>query len=69
MKEFVKQFGKFSLGPIIGALIGFITVPITSNLISPDQFGMASMFNLANTILTLIVLIGIDQDYMREYNE
>lgn len=69
MKEFVKQFGKFSLGPIIGALIGFITVPITSNLISPDQFGMASMFNLANTILTLIVLIGIDQAYMREYNE
>lgn len=69
MKKFLSKFLGFSIGPIIGAVIGFITVPITSNLISPDQFGLASMFNLANTILTLIVLIGIDQAYMREYNE
>ena len=67
--QFTKKFIGFSIGPIIGAIISFITVPVTSNLISPDQFGMSSMFNLANTIITLIVLIGIDQAYMREYNE
>lgn len=27
------------------------------------------MFNLANTILTLVILIGIDQAFMREFNE
>ncbi len=69
MKQFINKFIGFSIGPIIGAIIGFITVPITSNLISPDQFGLSSMFNLANTILTLIVLLGIDQAFMREYNE
>ncbi len=69
MKEFFSKFIGFSVGPVIGAIIGFITVPVTSYLIAPDQFGLASMFNLANTILTLLVLIGIDQAYMREYNE
>ena len=69
MKEFFNKFVGFSIGPIIGGIIGFVTVPLTSNLISPDQFGLASMFNLANTILTLVVLIGIDQAYMREFNE
>ena len=69
MKEFFKKFIGFSVGPIVGAIIGFITIPITSNLISPDQFGLSSMFNLANTILTLIVILGIDQAFMREYNE
>lgn len=69
MKRFFKKLFGFSIGPIVGAIIGFITVPITSHLIDPDQFGLANMFNLANTILTLIVLIGLDQAYMREYNE
>ncbi len=69
MKEFFKKLFGFSLGPIIGAIIGFITVPVTSHLIAPDQFGLASMFNLANSIITLVVLIGIDQAYIREYNE
>lgn len=69
MKDFLKKLFGFSIGPIVGAIIGFITVPVTSHLIAPDQFGLASMFNLANSILTLVVLIGIDQAYMREFNE
>lgn len=27
------------------------------------------MFTIANSIITLIVLVGIDQAYIREYNE
>lgn len=69
MKDFLKKFIGFSLGPIIGAIIGFITVPVTSHLVSADQFGLSNMFNLANSIITLIVLVGIDQAYVREYNE
>ena len=69
MKDFFQKLFGFSIGPIVGAIIGFITVPITSHLISPEQYGLASMFNLANSILTLIVLFGLDQAFMREYNE
>ncbi len=69
MKEFIKKFLGFSVGPVIGALISFITVPVTSHLVSADQFGLANMFTIANNIVTLIVLIGIDQAFIREYNE
>lgn len=69
MKEFLKKLTEFSVGPVIGAIIGLITVPITSYLVDPEQFGLTSMYNLANTILTLVILIGIDQAFMREYNE
>ena len=69
MKEYFKKFIGFWLGPIIGAVISFITVPIISYLVSPDQFGMSNMFTLANNIITLIVLLGIDQAFIREYNE
>ena len=33
MKEFLSKFAGFSIGPIIGAIIGFITVPITARLV------------------------------------
>ena len=69
MREFCKKFIGFSLGPIIGAIISFITVPITSHLVSADQFGLSNMFTITNNIITLIVLVGIDQAYVREYNE
>ena len=69
MKNFFKKFIGFSLGPIVGAIISFITVPVTSHLVSADQFGLSNMFTIANSIITLIVLVGIDQAYIREYNE
>lgn len=69
MKEFFKKFLQFSIGPIIGAIISFITVPVTSHLVEADQFGLTNMYTLANNIITLIVLIGIDQAFIREYNE
>lgn len=69
MKEFCKKFLGFSLGPIIGALINFITIPVTSHLVSADQFGLTSMYTLTQSIITLIVVMGIDQAFVREYNE
>jgi len=69
MKDFFKKLMGFSLGPIAGAIISFITVPITARLVSADQFGLSNMFVIANNIITLLVLVGIDQAFIREYNE
>lgn len=64
----ISKFLKFAVGPLGGALIGFITVPITTWLVSPEQFGLTTMFTLLQTLLTSFVYLGIDQAYVREYN-
>jgi O-antigen/teichoic acid export membrane protein len=68
----LKNFLKFSFGSWVSAAISFFTVPIITLLISPEQFGKASMFTLSFAILSQIVLFGSDQSFVRffyEYDE
>ena len=69
MDSLVKKLGQFSIGPIIGAVISFITVPIITYFISPDEYGRASMFTLAISILQMFVFLGMDQAYIKRYYE
>ena len=69
MDSLVKKLGQFSIGPIIGAVISFITVPIITYFISPDEYGRASMFTLAISILQMFVFLGMDQAYVKRYYE
>lgn len=69
MNGILNKFLKFALGPITGAIIGFITVPMTTWLVSPEQFGLTTMFTLFQTLITSFIYLGIDQAYVREYNE
>lgn len=65
---FRKLFG-FSLGPIINAALGFISVPITTWLILPDELGRASMFTTAHGLINMFVYLGLDAAYQRHYHE
>ncbi|MCL2859201.1 MAG: oligosaccharide flippase family protein [Oscillospiraceae bacterium] len=69
MNDFFKKLTGFSIGPIIGALIGFITIPITTHFVAPTEYGKASMFTLVQTIITMVVYLGLDQAYVRFYHE
>lgn len=69
MNATLKKFGSFSVGPIIGAGISFITIPVITRFISPDEYGRASMFTLAQTILSLVIYLGLDQSYVKYFNE
>lgn len=53
--SFIKRFIGFSLGPIISAFLGFIITPITTWLISPEEFGKAAMFTMAYSITSLFL--------------
>ena len=68
MKKFINKLIQFSVGPIVGAFIGFITIPLTTNLISPAEYGKVSMFNTIQSILTMTVFLGMDQAFVRYYN-
>jgi len=59
----------FSIGPVVGALISFITIPLTTYFVSPEEFGKASMFTLFQGLLGILLCLGLDQAYTREYHE
>ncbi|MGG1885878.1 oligosaccharide flippase family protein [Priestia megaterium] len=68
-KSLIKTFFSFSIGPLGAAIINFLTVPITTWLISPEEFGKTSLFLLMQALATAVMFLGLDQAYVREYNE
>ncbi|MDD7511353.1 MAG: oligosaccharide flippase family protein [Peptostreptococcaceae bacterium] len=68
MSKFIRNIGGFSLGPIVGAVLAFITVPIVTYFITPEEYGKASMFILAQSTLSIIIFMGMDQAFVREFN-
>lgn len=67
--SFLKKLAGFSIGPFVSAIIGFITVPVTTYLVSPEDFGRSAMYTMGYTITSLFIFLGIDQAFLREYNE
>lgn len=67
--SFISQLLDFGAGPIIGMVISFFTVPVTTRLLAPAEYGKASLFTLTITLFNLIVLLGFDQAYVRFYNQ
>jgi len=65
----VKKLSQFSIGPIIGALLSFIVIPIITFFISPEEYGRANMFSLALSIVQMVLYLGQDQAYVKKYYE
>jgi O-antigen/teichoic acid export membrane protein len=65
----LKQFGDFAAGPIIGAIVSILTVSITTRLVVPEEFGKTAIFTLVQTLFTLVAFLGLDQAFVRYYNE
>ncbi|AFG35211.1 membrane protein involved in the export of O-antigen and teichoic acid [Fervidobacterium pennivorans DSM 9078] len=69
IKNYIKGFFSFSIGTWLRAVISFVSTPIISYLIVPEEFGKASMFTLVYNISLIISTIGLDQSFVRFYNE
>lgn len=68
-KNLFKKFMEYGIGSIITLLLGFISSPIITRLISPEENGKFSMFNTVINLLMVIVVLGLDQSYVRYYYE
>jgi len=64
-----KNILAFSIGPIGGALLGFISLPIITWLYTPEDIGRISMLTVISSFSILLFSLGLDQSYVREYNE
>lgn len=67
--DFLKRFFAFLAGPVVGSGISFLIVPLTTWLVSPSEFGKASIYSFAISLFSLVVFLGLDQAYVREYHE
>lgn len=66
-QHFFRKLSGFSFGPIVNGLLGLITVPLLTFLISREEMGKASMYFTGQSLLTLIVLLGLDQVFVRDF--
>lgn len=68
-KSIVKKFVDFAMGNGIALILGFLSTPIISRLISPEEMGKFSNFNTITSLLCLVLLFGLDQAFVRYYYE
>jgi O-antigen/teichoic acid export membrane protein len=62
------QLRNFAGGPLLSVLINLFTVPVITRLISPEEWGKASFFTMIQLGLYSILLLGLDQAFVRYYN-
>lgn len=64
-----KKIAAFALGPIAGAALGFISLPVITWFYSPEDIGRISMLQVVSSMCVLLFSLGLDQSYVREYHE
>jgi O-antigen/teichoic acid export membrane protein len=66
--HFMNRLFGFSLGPVIGSFLGIVSVFIITPLIIPSELGKSSMFLMAENLLPLVLFLGLDRSFVREYH-
>jgi O-antigen/teichoic acid export membrane protein len=64
-----RKIAAFAIGPIGGALLGLITLPIITWFFSQEDVGRMAMLQVTIGFSTLLFSLGLDQAYVREFHE
>ena len=62
-----KAIMAFALGPIGAAFLGFFTLPLISWYFQPQDIGRIAIFQTAISFCAMLLTLGLDQAYVREY--
>lgn len=65
----IKKFLSFSIGGYINLIIGFFIVPITTRILSPEQYGIYSLINVISQILVILCSLSMEQSFVRFFYE
>lgn len=63
------KFLKFSYGSWLGFILGVATTMLITRILSPEEFGKVSMFDLSLKIGMILTLFGTDQSFVRFFYE
>lgn len=64
-----KKIAAFAFGPIAGALLSFMTLPMITWFFSQEDIGRMAMLNVVISFSILLFSFGLDQAYVREFHE
>lgn len=65
----LKTFTKYATGSLGALVAGLIATPILTRLISTVEMGKYSMFITLGSLIASILYLGLDQSYVRFYND
>lgn len=66
-KKILKNYITFSVGTWLSLILSFFSTPITSHLISPEEFGKSSLFFAVYSLILTVLLSGTINSLMRFY--
>lgn len=69
LKKYLKLYLTFSLGTWFKAAVTMITAPLISYLLTPDEFGRASMYSMFFQALYTLMFLGSDHAFFRFFYE
>ena len=64
-----RKIAAFAVGPIAGALLGLITLPMITWFFAQEDVGRIAMLQVTVGFSTLLFSLGLDQAYVREFHE
>jgi O-antigen/teichoic acid export membrane protein len=64
-----KKIATFAIGPIGGAGLGLITLPVITWYFSQEDVGRMAMLQVTLGLGILLFSLGLDQSYVREFHE
>ncbi|KMY43015.1 hypothetical protein AC622_01010 [Bacillus sp. FJAT-27916] len=68
-KSLIKRLFGFSAGGIFGALLSFISIPIITRSIIPEEYGIYGLILAVFNIILIAFPLGLDQALIRYYYE
>ncbi len=68
-REFLSNIAKFSLPTVVSAAIGILVLPLVSRVYPEEEYGYISNFYSVGNMMMGVVLLGLDQAYIRFFNE
>lgn len=64
-----QKIAAFAIGPIGGAVLGLISLPIITWFFSQEDVGRMAMLQVTLGFSILLFSLGLDQSYVREFHE
>ena len=60
-------FLEYFYGTFVVLLLGFVSLPLMTRLLSTEEYGRTSLFMSAVSVIYIFAILGLDQSYIRHY--